>query len=115
MKFGKLAAITALLFSGIANSEGDIAFGKILAIKHYDLNSTKLIKLYLHTNDNKNSTCLEQGMSTATITFTQHDEAAINRMLSMAMSAQMAGKSIRLYSENNTCENDLIGIQDSYF
>jgi len=117
MKFWKVISIGLFVFSGVANatSAGDIALGKIVGIKYYDLSNAKLIKLYLNINDIKNADCVDRGRAYATITFSKHDEATVNRMLSMAMATQMAEKSVRLYSEGITCEVDFIGIQDSYY
>ena len=117
MKFWKIISISALIFTSIASATtaGDIALGKIIGIKHYDLNNAKLIKLYFNRSDIRNSDCVERDMAYATITSSKHDEASMSRMLSMALSAHMADKSVRFFSESKTCEIDLIGIQSTYY
>lgn len=51
----------------------------------------------------------------ADITPSQHAESTVQQMLSLAISAYMAGKKIRAYSSADTCEADFIAMQETYF
>lgn len=95
---------------------GDIGFGKIDAIKQYDFNDTKLVKIYLNPSSiYKKNQCLENERQMGTITLSMHDAAQINRMVSLATAAYMADKKVRLYSGSNSCEIDFISLQEVYF
>ncbi|TVZ40927.1 hypothetical protein P886_0261 [Alteromonadaceae bacterium 2753L.S.0a.02] len=93
-----------------------IGFGKVVAVKQYDFNATKVIKIYLSSDStNVVESCEENGKVRGTITLAQHDEAAVNRMVSLATAAYMAGKKIRLHSESNSCEVDFVALQEAVF
>lgn len=105
-----------LVFISPSLLAGDIGFGQIDAIKQYDFNDTKLIKIYLNSNSQyKKTECLENERQMGTITLSKHDVAQMNRMLSLATAAYMADKKVRLYSESNSCEIDFISLQEVYF
>lgn len=46
---------------------------------------------------------------------TSQNENEVDRVLSIAMAAQLSGKKIRLYSEASTCQISLISISDTNF
>ncbi len=96
---------------------GDIGFGKVDAIKLYDFSNSKIIKIYLSSDSVRTNTKCEENARTAGVISPQsHSESTINRMISLATAAQMAGKKIRLYSlQSDSCEIDFVGLQDVYF
>ena len=96
---------------------GEIGFGNVDAIKVYDLGSSKVIKIYLSPDSVRtNSKCKENTRTVGIISPQSHSESTINRMISLATAAHMAGKKVRLYSEQSeSCEIDFVGLQDVYF
>jgi hypothetical protein len=107
----KIIICLSFIFSLNASAGTDIGFGTIKGIKQYD-SSTKYIKVYFNSDAaNVNEDCNLE----ATITYSVHDEASVNRMLSIALSAYMAGKKVRINSSVDSCEADFIAIQESYF
>ncbi|KZN59026.1 hypothetical protein [Pseudoalteromonas luteoviolacea] len=113
----KIIFTLVMLFS-LDSMAADIALGNIRGLKVYDFDNNKSIRIYfeknaIHTNSNA---CVEQGYQTAIITVAKHDEATVDRMLSIVLAAQMANKKIRVASANaNSCEVDFIALQESYF
>jgi len=104
--------IYGILMSSYANAATDIAFGTLKAVKVYDFSNDKSIKLYFDDN----STYVNGDCSlVAKITYSKHEKESIDRMLSIALSAQMAGRKVRVTSETATCEVDFIALQDARF
>jgi len=92
----------------------DIGYGTIKGIKVYDFSNSKVTRIYL--NDNASRQIEESCKGIADITHSAHDEATSQKMLSVALSAYMAGKKVRIYSEvTGSCEVSLISVQESYF
>jgi len=90
----------------------DIAFGTLKAVKIYDFSTDKSIRFIFnddstHTNDDCSLV--------AKITYSKHDKEFIDRMLSVALAAQMSGKKVRITSEDGTCEADFIALQETRF
>ena len=103
------------LISVVGNAE-PIAFGKIVAVKQYDMGSNKSIRIYLDSaSTGTNSICSENGRFYGSITHSEHEEEVINRMFSLAMAAYMAGKKVRLHSSSNSCEVNFVAIQEAVF
>jgi len=114
MKFRKLAQTTFLTFACSLTNAGDIAHGTIKAIKVYDLAANKSTKIYFDNNSSHKDEVECQGV--AVITHSLHDDGASQKMLSVALSAYMAGKKVRAYSgSNGSCEVELISLQETYF
>jgi hypothetical protein len=106
-----LTCVSPMVFAG------EIGFGKVDAIKVYDFSNSKIIKIYLSSDSVRtNIKCEENARTVGIISPKNHSESTINRMVSLATAAQMAGKKIRLYSEqSNSCEIDFVGLQEVYF
>jgi len=92
----------------------DIGFGTIKGVKVYDFSNSKVTKIYLNDDATRKSEVSCNGI--ADITHSAHDEATSQKMLSIALSAYMAGEKVRIYSEvAGSCEVSLISVQESYF
>jgi len=110
-----LLLFLSLIFVSSVNA-ADIGLGTIKAIKHYDFSNNKSIKIFLDSSSTSvNEACKEGALTAATITLSKHDEGTVNRMLSMALAAHMAGKKVRLNSSLDSCEANFIAIQDSVY
>jgi len=106
-----LMSLFCLSAKGMA---ADIGYGTIKGIKVYDFSNSKVTRIYL--NDNASRQIEESCKGIADITHSAHDEATSQKMLSVALSAYMAGKKVRIYSEvTGSCEVSLISVQESYF
>lgn len=106
--------IGLFLFSLFAASSlaDDIAFGTVKGIKVYDQSGSKVTRIVFsgdatHQNEGCNGV--------ATLTHSLRSEEALNQMLSIALAAYMGQKKIRAYSNNGTCEADLLALQNSRF
>jgi hypothetical protein len=104
--------LSSFLFTSVAFAGADIGYGDVVSIKNYDFNNAKLVKIHLKNATYKNTNCDEGDNTLGTLTFSQHDEAFVNRTLSIAMAAYMGGKKVRLYSDNGTCEIHFIALQE---
>ena len=92
----------------------DIGHGTIKGVKVYDFSNSKVTRIYLNDNATHKTETSCEGV--ANITHSAHDEATAQKMLSVALSAYMAGKKVRIYSEvAGRCEVSLISVQESYF
>ncbi|KPZ73124.1 hypothetical protein AN944_00272 [Shewanella sp. P1-14-1] len=92
----------------------DIAFGKVIGVKHYDFNNVKVIKVYFSKESTHQTTEMCNGVGT--ITQTKHSEQVVSQMQSIAMAGYLSGSKVRAYSESNdSCEIDLISLQERYF
>jgi hypothetical protein len=113
----KYLVLLALFFTPfIAKSAAEIGYGTIHAIKHYNLSSTKAIKIYFKNDvSNYNGACRSQNFIHGYLPITSQNEKEVDRVLSIAMAAQLSGKKIRLYSEASTCQISLISISDTNF
>lgn len=73
-----------------------------------------MTRIYLNDDTTRKTEASCNGI--ADITHNAHDEATAQKMLSIALSAYMANKKVRIYSEvTGSCEVDFIYIQESYF
>lgn len=104
-----------LFFSSYSFAES-IGFGTVAGIKQYDMGSKKQINIYLEPGaQHTNPDCIENDRPYGHISHSLHDEAVINRMLSIVLAGHMADKKIRLYSDTDSCEIDFVAIQESVF
>jgi hypothetical protein len=93
---------------------GDIGHGTIKGVKVYDFSNSKVTKIYF--NDDVTRKIEVDCNGVANITHSAHDEATSQKMLSVALSAYMAGKKVRIYSQaSGSCEVGLISVQETYF
>lgn len=93
-----------------------IGFGKVTAIKQYDLSSNKNIKVFLHPDATLiNKSCIERQRIYGVITPSKHDSKVIDRMLSLITTAYVTNKKIRLHSETDSCEIDFVALQEDVF
>ena len=110
-----LGIILCLLLSLNAYA-GDVVFGTIKGIKLYDFSGDKSIKVYFNADaTNINVKCVSGSSIVAILSIASHDEATVNRMLSMLLSANMAGKKVRIHSAVDSCEIDFVAIQETYY
>jgi hypothetical protein len=106
----------ALLITGTLCNAGSIGFGQVIAVKQYDFGSDNSVRIYLSQNStNVNTNCIENGKLYGVITPSNHNEATINRMFSLATAAYMSGKKLRLHSATNSCEVDFVAVQEAVF
>ena len=111
IKIFVLISFICLCSRGMA---ADIGHGTIKAIKVYDFSNSKMTKIYLNDDATRKTEASCNGI--ANITHSAHDEATAQKMLSIALSAYMAEKKVRIYSEvAGSCEVSLISVQDIYF
>lgn len=113
MKFKTITYSVILVLISTQALASDIAYGTLKGIKIYDHPSQKVIKLYFNADATNQTVAACQGV--ADITPSQHNESTVQQMLSVAMSAYMAGKKIRAYSSADTCEVDFLAMQETYF
>ena len=111
MFFKNIILASFLLLSCSSSFAGDIAYGTIKAIKVYNTTSQKVTKIYF----NDDSTHLDEASCNA-IAIVQHTaENDEDKMLSVALSAYMAGKKARAYSETaGSCYINLLTVSDTY-
>ncbi|QDO85866.1 hypothetical protein FM037_24665 [Shewanella psychropiezotolerans] len=103
--------IALLGFSSLVEA-GDIAFGTLKGVKVYGFANDQSIRLVF----NSDATHLKSDCNfVAKFTFSQHDEAFIDRVLSVALAAYMSGQKVRVHAVSDTCEGEFIAMQDSYF
>ncbi|WP_298773431.1 hypothetical protein [uncultured Shewanella sp.] len=110
MKFKPLFLSMLFVFPAVA---GDIAFGTLKGIKVYDQSAKKATEL--HFADDASSQFIEACNGVGRITHSQHSEAALNQMTSLAIAAYMSGKKVRANSSGRTCELDFLAIQETSF
>lgn len=112
MKFLSLLLIFGFL--SIGNAAADtIAFGKLKGIKTYDFSNSKVLKLYF-TED----ATLKQAEGcdgVATLTYSQHSEAFITQVTSIALTAYTTALKVRAYSSDDSCELDFLALQETNF
>ena len=107
--------ILLLAFSTFSYA-GNIGLGQVVAVKQYDFSGNKTVKIYLDSSSSHvNSQCVENYRPVGTLTHAKHDADTISRMFSLATAAYMSGKKVRLYSSVNTCEVDLVALQEEQF
>ena len=110
-----LMCVLSLVLS-MSSQAGEVAFGTVKGIKLYDFSGDKSIRVYFHSDATYvNEACVHDGHPIAVINKVNHDEPTIDRMLSMLLSAQMAGQKVRVHAEGDDCEVDFIAIQDTLF
>lgn len=106
----------ALLITGTLCNAGSIGFGQVVGIKQYDLGSNNSVRIFLSEDAiNVNSGCRQNGYIYGEITPSNHSEATINRMFSLASAAYMSGRMVRLHSNTDSCEVDFVAVQESIF
>lgn len=106
-----LISLFCVLKSGIA---ADIGFGTIKGIKVYDFSNSKVTKLYL--SDDSIRKVEAQCNGVGHITHSKHDSETTQKMMSVAISAYMANKKVRLFSQDaGSCEVHMISLQQAYF
>lgn len=99
----------------LSSQAGEVAFGTLKGIKLYDFSGDKSIRIYFHSGATYvNEACVHDGRPIAVINKVNHG-FTIDRMLSMLLSAQMAGKKVRVHAEGDDCEVGFIAIQDMLF
>ncbi len=105
-----------LLFISLGSYAGDIGFGTVEGVKVYDFSSDDSIRVYLNSaSTHVNADCVAGAMVVGKISKASHEEAVVDRMLSMLLAANMSGKKVRLHSETASCEIDFVAIQQSYY
>jgi hypothetical protein len=116
LRMDLLKALILIFFSGIGfqAAAADIGFGTVKGIKVFDFSNRKVTKIYFSEDAIRRTESQCNGV--ADITHILHDEATAQKMISVALSAYMAGKKIRAYSETSgSCEASLISVQETYF
>jgi hypothetical protein len=114
MKYLVLLAMFAAPF--ISKAAAEIGYGTIHAIKHYNLSNIKSLKIYFKNDvSNYNGSCRSQNFIHGYLPITTQNEKEVDRVLSIAMAAQLSGTKVRLYSETSTCKISLISISDTNF
>lgn len=104
---------------------GNIVHSKVLAVQVHNAAHIKMTKIYFdgkadvvdkaETAKCKTKYGNGEDVVFATITHGLHDEFAVDQMTNIALAAQASGKKVRAYSyENDSCEADMISIQDIY-
>lgn len=112
MKF--LSLLFTLAFLSISNATADtIAFGKLRGIKTYDFSNNKVLKLYF--SENATLKQVEGCNGVATLTYSQHSEAFIAQVTSIALTAYTTGLKVRAHSSDDTCELDFLALQEANF
>lgn len=112
MRLTKFIAIAVLSLSSLVASAGEIAYGTIKGVKVYDFASRKATHIYYSADARffEESGC--EGV--AIITHSLHGDST-EKMLSVALSAYMAGKKVRAFSEAiGSCEVGLLSVSDVY-
>jgi len=110
----KIVVLVSLLTLPVLGIAADIGHGTIKGVKVYDFSNSKVTRVYLDDNATHKIEANCQGI--ADITHNAHDEATTQQMLSIALSAYMAGKKVRIYAEvTGSCEVSMISVQESYF
>ncbi|MCG7534268.1 hypothetical protein [Pseudoalteromonas sp. OOF1S-7] len=104
------AALTLTPFMSAAIT--DIGLGTLKGVKVYDYSSNRSIRLYFN-NDVQYE--LAGCNKTATITYSKHTADKMDHFLSLALSAYMSGKKVRLTSASADCEVSQISLQDTRF
>ena len=89
----------------------DIGFGTLKGIKIYETNN--VTKIYFSDNATQKDLALCNGV--AELTHSKHAPELLDRIFSIALSAYVSGKKVRITSFTDTCEADFIAIQESYF
>jgi hypothetical protein len=98
--------------SNITLAATDIGLGTLKAVKVYDLGSDKSIRIYFNDDViHENSVCSKN----AKVTYSSHDKEFVDRFLSVAMAAYMAGKKVRVTSNTDDCEASFIALQETRF
>ncbi len=114
MSIIKIFVLSSFIFLCSKGMAADIGHGTIKGVKVYDFSNSKVTKIYLNDDATRKTEASCNGV--ADITHSAHDEATAQKMLSIALSAYMAGKKVRVYSEvAGSCEVSLISVQDTYF
>ena len=109
----KILVLGVVIFGlvSINLSAGNIGFGTIKAIKVYNFNNDKRTRIFFDDD----ATHLNAGCANgAYIMHTPDNESFINKMMSVAISAYMANKKVRIYSNTSTCEADFISLEKTY-
>ncbi|MFT4747187.1 MAG: hypothetical protein ACI8XG_001265 [Congregibacter sp.] len=109
MKLSTIVLVTSLFASNLALAATDIGLGTIKAVKVYDLGLDKSIKVIFNDDVTYENTACNK---TASFTYSQHNKEFVDRALSLALSAYMSGKKVRITSEGTTCEGSLISLQE---
>ncbi|WP_046004675.1 hypothetical protein [Pseudoalteromonas rubra] len=104
------AALVLSSFTSLAAT--DIGHGTLVGVKVYDFANDKTIRLYFGSDVQHE---LPGCNKTATITYSQHSADKMDHFLSLALSAYMSGKKVRLTSASDTCEVSLISLQETRY
>ena len=91
---------------------GDIGFGTLKGVKLYDFGKNpRLLLIFNDDLQRADRSCAGQ----ASFTFNEHSPEVIDRTMSIALSAYMANKKVRVFSDRDSCEANFISIQEAYF
>lgn len=105
-----LGLTSVLSWSAFAEN---IAFGTLEGIKVYDYANSKVTRLYF--SDSATYQNVPDCNGVANITHSLHSPEALDQFVSIAFSAYIAGRKVRAFSSNDTCEVDFLAIQESFF
>ena len=108
--------VTIVALTPMLSYAQDIGFGKVVAIKEHAYSSGGYTKIYLSsTSQWKNVDCLENERPVAVIDHAHFETETVNRMVSLAMSAYISGKKLRLFSNKENCNADFVALQEERF
>lgn len=111
MKKGLL--LVALIMACLNVQAANIGFGLVKGVKVYDMDGDKSVVIYLDDGAERKEIAGCGGVGRVTIAL--HEKDVVDRITSVALAAYAAGKKVRLYSSQNTCEIDAVVMQESYF
>ncbi|BDU40353.1 hypothetical protein [Vibrio nigripulchritudo] len=104
--------LLALSFLAPVVNAKDIGFGTLKWVKVYDFKTDKSLRIYFSDS----ATHLNQDCKgVACFTFSRHSSEFIDKVLSVAMAAQISGKKVRIHSEEGSCEGAFIALQETRF
>ncbi|WP_104401525.1 hypothetical protein [Vibrio penaeicida] len=104
--------LLALIFLAPVVNAKDIGFGTLKGVKVYDFKTDNSLRIYF----NDSATHLNKDCNgIARFTFSRHSPEFIDKVLSVAMAAQISGKKVRIHSEDGSCEGAFIALQQTYF
>ncbi|WP_125779257.1 hypothetical protein [Pseudoalteromonas rubra] len=108
----QLLGVALVLSSFTSAAVTDIGLGTLKGVKVYDFANDKTIRLYFGSDVQYE---LVGCNKTATITYSKHSADKMDHFLSLALSAYMSGKKVRLTSASDDCEVSLISLQETRF
>ncbi len=108
-----LALSILVLLPGVALAGDNIAFGLVKGIKVYHFATTKETRIAFESSATHQS--IPGCNLEAKLVHSQHDDATLNRLLGLALTAYTSGRKLRAYSSNDDCNADFLALQETYF